>query len=76
MAAAALYKGKDPPAPAGSWCPTCHGFIRRRRVGTDGGDVITVCNCRSPVLACWRELLAVQERAMQAPRRRLSGGGP
>lgn len=53
----------------GSWCPRCHGFIRERRVGCDGGDAVTVCNCRSPVIDCWRELLAVHDRAMQAPRR-------
>ena len=65
-----LYRGQSPPTVARpSWCPMCHGFIRERRVGTDGGDAVEVCDCQAPLIGCWRELLAVHDRAMQAPRR-------
>ena len=67
---------QGPPLPAGvTWCRDCGGAYRGRRVGAGRHDLVAVCECRAPVLGCWRELLAVHDRAMQAPRRP-SGGGP
>lgn len=50
-------------------CPFCHALKRRRRVGCDRVFVTVACECWAPLIACWRELLAVHDRVMQQPRR-------
>lgn len=50
-------------------CPVCATKLRRRSVGCDDGYERMSCECWVPLIACWRELLAVHDRVMQQPRR-------
>lgn len=50
-------------------CSVCATKLRRRFVGCDDGYERMTCECWAPLIACWLELLAIHDLAMQQPRK-------